>query len=702
MIPNVRDRTVESQGVTMTGEFGISLSDSAHIMTILRDTLYSDKILAVLREYGANAWDSHRMAGKPDLPIKIVLPTMVDPSLTIQDFGVGLSKNDVFKVFTQYGASTKRDSDTAVGMLGIGSKSGFAYSDSFTVVSCHGGSRCTYVAVLDKTEKGVINLLNEEPCGEETGVSIQMAVRPNDIHEFTSKAKELYKYFKPAPDINVELPKLPASQIALSKGAIFSTNEYRDDDQRWKAIMGCIPYRINLDQLVNFKGESTLPKVARRISGALFFNIGDVQISASREELKYSDSTKAIIAKRLEELIEEYVKQTIDGLVSQKLTPWEQRIRLHILTELDLDIPKEWEELSEQRIEIPEKLMPETFTICHGNSRNIGRIVCTEHTRLVLKNDPRALEAFQLKNHDYLIRKVDQADWEDIQKELDKLCSKLGIEGIPIKNIAEIGNDPYYVPKVTPDRLKGKRFRFEPDQKHPFGSPFSPHWKPDRKEPTASDVYVIMRKFNPTQINFFNAWGRDSKLSEAMGLTMPDIIGYRTTKKEPIDEGFVPGTTYKAWSEARRIELVKRPDYLEYLKMGEESARVGGHSINGLIDDWKKALALVKKLGDSHTISVLIQRKYALNQYFRGIDENLKECFDILGPPNTYNISRTPEIAIIQKTYRLLDVTDPLQRILHTAKGVTSHWIKYINAIDNSPPTKGKANDDSSEVHDDE
>lgn len=29
-------------------------------MTILRDTLYSDKVLAVIREYSANAWDAAR------------------------------------------------------------------------------------------------------------------------------------------------------------------------------------------------------------------------------------------------------------------------------------------------------------------------------------------------------------------------------------------------------------------------------------------------------------------------------------------------------------------------------------------------------------------------------------------------------------------------------------------------------------------
>ena len=120
MIPNTKHRALASSGVAATGEFGISRGDESHIMTILRDTLYSDKILAVLREYSSNAWDAHRAVGKNTLPIKITLPTEMTPTLSIRDWGPGLSANEVFNIYTQYGASTKRDSDKEVGMLGIG------------------------------------------------------------------------------------------------------------------------------------------------------------------------------------------------------------------------------------------------------------------------------------------------------------------------------------------------------------------------------------------------------------------------------------------------------------------------------------------------------------------------------------------------------------------------------------------------------
>jgi len=65
-------------------------------MTILRDTLYSDKILAVLREYSANAWDAQREIGRGSEPIEVTLPTLQDPTLRIKDKGPGLSKESIF------------------------------------------------------------------------------------------------------------------------------------------------------------------------------------------------------------------------------------------------------------------------------------------------------------------------------------------------------------------------------------------------------------------------------------------------------------------------------------------------------------------------------------------------------------------------------------------------------------------------------
>ena len=176
MIPTQEERVTISGGVTASAPFGISTADTAHIMSILRD-MYSDRVLAVLREYSANAWDAHNEFGKPEVPILVPLPMDDDPNLRIRDYGPGLSVDGVLTVYNQYGLSSKRGTNLAVGQLGIGSKSAFCYSDSFTITSWYPetydddfmGPRCGYkrifIAVIDQSNLGKIDLVHEEEIG---------------------------------------------------------------------------------------------------------------------------------------------------------------------------------------------------------------------------------------------------------------------------------------------------------------------------------------------------------------------------------------------------------------------------------------------------------------------------------------------------------------------------------------------------------
>ena len=101
MIPTQTERTVYA-AETDSARFGISAADSVHLMTILRDTLYSDKVLAVIREYSANAWDAAH-----GTPIEVELPTATAPVFSVRDRGPGLPHDGVMRHFTQYGARNR-------------------------------------------------------------------------------------------------------------------------------------------------------------------------------------------------------------------------------------------------------------------------------------------------------------------------------------------------------------------------------------------------------------------------------------------------------------------------------------------------------------------------------------------------------------------------------------------------------------------
>ena len=83
---------ITRKGVTKAVSFGIKQTSLAHILNVLRNQLYSDKIGAVVREYSANAVDANREAGKADTPIEVTLPSSFDPVFKVRDFGPALNE----------------------------------------------------------------------------------------------------------------------------------------------------------------------------------------------------------------------------------------------------------------------------------------------------------------------------------------------------------------------------------------------------------------------------------------------------------------------------------------------------------------------------------------------------------------------------------------------------------------------------------
>ena len=149
------DRTVEVHSVGINSANQFSIAQTSKMFKILSDSLYSDKVMAVIRELATNAHDSHVSAGNHN-PFLVKLPTSADPNFSVRDYGTGLSREDMESMYTTYGASNKNDSNDFVGCLGLGSKSPFAYTKSFTTTSYFNGMQYTYIAAID--DAGVPNL----------------------------------------------------------------------------------------------------------------------------------------------------------------------------------------------------------------------------------------------------------------------------------------------------------------------------------------------------------------------------------------------------------------------------------------------------------------------------------------------------------------------------------------------------------------
>ena len=191
--------TIEQIGnISDTASFKMKSSRKA--FQILSD-LYSDKPLAIVRELGCNASDSHVAAGQTK-PFHIHLPNTLEPWLTIQDFGTGISHENVYNIYSTYFESTKTNTNDQIGCLGLGSKSPFCYTDNFTITSVYQGEKRIYNAYFAENGNPTISLMSSEKSGDANGIAIQIPIKASDYNVFIEAVKKAFRFFKVKPTIS--------------------------------------------------------------------------------------------------------------------------------------------------------------------------------------------------------------------------------------------------------------------------------------------------------------------------------------------------------------------------------------------------------------------------------------------------------------------------------------------------------------------
>ena len=294
MKTDILSTVVYSDGNQSESFFSIKQDNIAHIFGILRNQLYSNKQLAIVREYCTNAFDAHVDAGIADEPIIVTVPTHIAPTLIIRDKGNGLSTNDVYQVFASYGESTKRNTDSQVGMLGLGSKSAFCYVDSFTVTSYNNGVKSVYNAYIDTTQIGKIELVHSEPT-DETGLEIKIHVNQYDISTFNTVIVDFLKFFNPKPIIlNNDAIKRQITDFDFTpvlSGDNWKVTRRGDwNNSRIYVTMGNVNYPVSISSLPSYDLRDFLESFN---SYYIYVNvpIGTVKPSASRESLDMNTKT---------------------------------------------------------------------------------------------------------------------------------------------------------------------------------------------------------------------------------------------------------------------------------------------------------------------------------------------------------------------------------------------------------------------------
>jgi len=307
-IPNTNQESVIRSGGTLrTQGMTIDTASLPHLMNVLTN-LYSNPVAAVIREYSTNAMDSHVAAGKPNLPIKVGVPTALNPVFSVQDFGLGLSHDEIFDIYGAYGASTKRTSADTTGQLGLGCKSALTYVDQFTLTTVKDGNKGVYS--IYKNDAGVPTLtqLSASITDEPNGVLVSIPLPGNgytNLSQFHTEMKNIFQYWDVMPEFNGTFSVVSAVDAAEK----LSDSIYLVDNGG-AVVMGNVAYPFRNSAL-----DLDWDEKNRANSLLVFAPLGAVDFTPSREELHATKRTKEFVKQAIaqaEALLQSKVEKEVE------------------------------------------------------------------------------------------------------------------------------------------------------------------------------------------------------------------------------------------------------------------------------------------------------------------------------------------------------------------------------------------------------
>ena len=309
--------------VETSGDHKMKAVLTGHAFKILSETLYSDKVLAAVRETMCNALDAHTMVGKGELPFFVHLPSADEPFFAVRDHGPGLSKTQVFTTFSTYFLSDKiQHSGEQIGGLGLGSKSGLAVASVVTIISYFGGEKSTYTMFFDEAGEPTVSAPLVEPSDEPNGIEIRIPVEPEDYREFHKKTAAALEFFNPLPVIaNSDIQ--PGRRRSYMEGSNFTINALSErESSAARAILGVNPYPIQAGKIKNLQPMHAL---VLNLPIDIHFPLGSIGYVPSREHLSYDKArTLPALVRTLEGICRELPK-----LIEADFAHCQTRIEAH-------------------------------------------------------------------------------------------------------------------------------------------------------------------------------------------------------------------------------------------------------------------------------------------------------------------------------------------------------------------------------------
>lgn len=286
-----------------------NLEVNSKIYDMLLTKLYKNKEGAVIRELACNAWDSHIEAGNQATPFDMQIPTWLDRTFFIRDYGTGIPHDKFEGIYTNIGFSTKEGTNELTGGFGIGNKSAFCLTDSFNVENIYEGTKTIWVCFMDAgipSVSKVATMATDEP----SGLKVSFTYEGESIAQFEAEIPKQLRYFPVKPTVigsdDIQWPEFPEGWE--DKEYFYNKDEGTSWNRKHYVVMGNVSYVLESGD-VDYEYNNIF-----RSSLTLKVNMGDVDIPPSRENLEFTPKTKAKLNAMLRNIRDTYALEFLKSI----------------------------------------------------------------------------------------------------------------------------------------------------------------------------------------------------------------------------------------------------------------------------------------------------------------------------------------------------------------------------------------------------
>jgi hypothetical protein len=331
----IADKTnkVQFNGNFETISVGIDEKNIAHFFRMIAN-LYQDPTMAVLREVGANCVDAVIEAGTQDLGWELHLPSRLDGNVRFVDNGVGISHDQMIRIYSIIGASSKRGNNDLIGGFGVGKWSLCSLVNNFQAISRFNGTRSQYFISLQANGLPDIRLIKSEATTERNGFEVKFLCPDRHVSQFNEKVFKAYRFFAIKPKVFSD---------GVAKAINFNPEKVTFDGGTQNfhiyegfgspvVVMGGVGYRLPVETLLENKKFDKFRGLLK-CNLAIHVPIGEYSITPSREAIQLDDLTMTRMLTKLDQIVDSFIPKMQADMDSFMGNTWDAKLKLKSLRE---------------------------------------------------------------------------------------------------------------------------------------------------------------------------------------------------------------------------------------------------------------------------------------------------------------------------------------------------------------------------------